>query len=70
MNGPQAKTASIGKRLLSVPEAAEYLGRTPWGIRGLIDNGKIPVVRFDRRVQIDRLDLDRIIEMNKVALGD
>lgn len=66
MSGTQGKAASIGKRLLSVPEAAEYLGRTAWGIRGLIDNGKIPVVRFDRRVQIDRHDLDLLIERSKV----
>jgi excisionase family DNA binding protein len=70
MIGSQGRSAGIGKRLLSVTEAAEYLGRTPWGIRGLIDNGKIPVVRIDRRVQIDRHDLDRIIEMSKVTTLD
>jgi excisionase family DNA binding protein len=53
------------KRLLDVPEAAEYMGRTPEAFRQLIYRGKIPVVRIDRRVQIDRADLDRLIERNK-----
>ena len=70
MNVTQGETAGIGKRLLSVPEAAEYLGRTPWAVRGLIDNGKLPVVRLDRRVQIDRLDLDRLIERCKASIAD
>jgi excisionase family DNA binding protein len=54
------------KRLYTVPEAALYLGRTEWGIRGLIDNGRLPVVRIDRRVLIDVRDMDRIIEETKV----
>ena len=58
------------RRLLSVPEAADYLGRTVWAVRGLIDNGKLPAVRLDRRVQIDRLDLDRLIERCKVRVPD
>lgn len=49
-------------RLMDVDGAAEYLGRTPKAVRKLIEDGKIPVVRFDSRVQIDRQDLDRVIE--------
>jgi excisionase family DNA binding protein len=54
-------------RLLNVPEAAEYIGRTEEAFRQMIHRGKIPVVRIDRRVQIDRTDLDRLIERNKVS---
>lgn len=53
------------KRLLSVEEAAIYMGRTPEAFRQLIHRGKIPVIRLDRRVQVDRQDLDRLIENNK-----
>lgn len=52
-------------RLLDIEEAAEYLGRTQKAVRRLIDGGKIPVVRFDARVQIDRKDLDRVIDEAK-----
>jgi len=52
-------------RLMGIDSAAEYLGRTPKAVRKLIEDGKIPVVRFDARVQIDRQDLDRVIEQAK-----
>jgi excisionase family DNA binding protein len=58
-------TAPKTSRLLDVDAAAEYLGRTPKAVRKLIEDGKIPVVRFDSRVQIDRQDLDRVIEEAK-----
>ena len=67
------KTQGIGnplcplkKRLYSVPEAAEYLGRSVWSIRELIWNGSIPCVRMGRRVHLDIIDLDNWIERNKV----
>jgi excisionase family DNA binding protein len=53
------------KRLLSVSEAAVYLGMTQWGVRGLIYNGKIPSVRNGRRVFLDIEDMNRWIEENK-----
>lgn len=52
-------------RLLSVAQAAEYLGRTPEALRQLIHRGRLPVVKLDRRVQVDRLDLDEIISKSK-----
>lgn len=60
------KATSNLKRLLSVEEAASYMGRTTDAFRQLIHRGKVPVVRIDRRVQVDRQDLDRLIEGNKV----
>lgn len=54
-----------GPRLLSVAQAAEYLGRTLDAVKHLIAEGSLPVVRSDRRVFLDRLDLDRWIEEQK-----
>ena len=36
---------SIPKRLFTVSEAAYYLGHTIWGVRTLIWDGELPVVR-------------------------
>jgi len=54
------------KRLMSVEEAAKYLGRTPHAIRHLIANGELEKVqRGDNRVFLDRQGLDRWIELGK-----
>ena len=55
------------KRLLSVEEAAHYLGRTPGAIRELIYKGRLPVVKIDRRVQVDIQDLDLLVEKSKIT---
>lgn len=52
-------------RLLDVPAAAEYIGRTPSALRHLIAKGAIPCVRRDGRVQLDRQDLDNWLELGK-----
>ena len=52
-------------RLLDVEAAAEYIGRSPAALRHLISRGKIPCVRRDGRVQLDRKDLDNWLEMGK-----
>jgi len=52
-------------RLLDVPAAAEYISRTPSALRHLIAKGKIPCVRRDGRVQLDREDLDNWLELGK-----
>jgi excisionase family DNA binding protein len=56
---------SQGSRLLSVNEAAAYIGRTPKAIRHMIANSVIPAVREDSRVHLDRADLDRWVDMRK-----
>jgi excisionase family DNA binding protein len=53
------------KRLYSIPEAGEYLGRTAWAVRHLIWNEVLPSVRIGRRVQVDVADLDALIERSK-----
>lgn len=53
------------KRLLTVREAAEYLGRSTTAVYDLAEKGKIPVVRIDRRIQFDLRDLEILIETAK-----
>jgi excisionase family DNA binding protein len=53
-------------RLMSVKQAAEYIGRSPKAVRHMIDSGKVPVVREGTRVHLDRVDLDHWVEMRKV----
>lgn len=55
------------KRLLTVAEAATYLGRTENAIREMIRSGKLKQVNTDGRVMLDIRDLDSFIEAGKVA---
>jgi len=58
---------TCSKRLYTLKEAAEYLGRSVWGIRELIWSQVLPVVKQDksRKMYIDIEDLDDFIEKNK-----
>jgi excisionase family DNA binding protein len=53
-------------RLLSVKEAAVYIGRTPKALYHIIANGNVPTVREGKSLHLDRADLDQWIEMRKV----
>lgn len=55
----------LSPRLLTIEQAAVYLGRTREAVQHLVTLGKLPNVRTDRRVFIDRLDLDKWIEDHK-----
>jgi len=59
----------LGKRLFTLKEAAEYLGRSVWGVRDLIWAQTIPVVKQGgcRKMYLDRNDLDAFIEKNKAV---
>jgi excisionase family DNA binding protein len=50
------------KRLFTVAEAAEYLGRSENAVKLLIHRGKLPVTRIDSKSQIDRQALDKLID--------
>jgi excisionase family DNA binding protein len=54
----------ITPRLLSVSQAAVYLGRTRRAIEGLIARSDLQVVRLGhgRRIFLDRQELDRMID--------
>jgi excisionase family DNA binding protein len=56
----------IRKRLLTVEEAAIYLGRTKEAVQHLVAAGKLPTVKSDRRVFLDIRDLDLWIEQSKI----
>jgi excisionase family DNA binding protein len=53
--------------LLTVEQAARKLGRTVPAVEHLIREGRLPVVRFDRRVFIDTRDILSLIERHKMA---
>jgi excisionase family DNA binding protein len=58
-----------GPRLLSLKQSADYLGAHLWAIRQMIRNREIPYVQIGRKFLIDRFDLDRYIEKNKVGIA-
>jgi len=54
-------------RLLSLKDAAQWLGLTVWAMRERIWAGQIPVVQFPggRKQYIDSQDLEAFIQNNK-----
>ena len=64
----KTKERTTGKqRLFTLPEAADYLGRTLWSMRHLAWNGSLPIVREGKRIFVDVDDLDKYIEGNKTS---
>jgi hypothetical protein len=63
----QERATSIEARLLTVDQAATYMGRTEEAMQHMIAGGKVRTVRIDRRVFIDVRDLDKLIEDNKIT---
>lgn len=47
---------------MTIEIAAEYMGREPGGVRHLLEAKLLPSCRIDRRVQIRRVDIDRLME--------
>jgi excisionase family DNA binding protein len=58
-------SGAVKPRLLTVEQAATYIGRTKDAVQHMISSSKLPSVRPDRRVFVDVLDLDAWIEDNK-----
>jgi excisionase family DNA binding protein len=54
------------RRLMTSKQAGECLGRSESAVRMMIFKQQIPVVRIGRNVQIDRSDLDRLIDDAKM----
>ena len=52
-------------RLLTLDQAATYLGLTKEALKAKVHLGRIPTVDLDKKLRFDRLDLDRIIEQSK-----
>jgi excisionase family DNA binding protein len=61
--------SAIERRLLTIQEAARYLGRSGWSVRRLVWAGELPCVRGGRRVHIDVMDLEVFIAQHKVREG-
>ncbi len=66
-NKPHGIPSPVRKRLYTLKEAAEYLGRSEWAMRELIWAAKLPVVRpcGGRKIFLDIEDLDGFIAQNK-----
>jgi len=61
--GPDPKgLRDVQPALLNIEQAAKYLGRTVKGVRDLEKKGVLVPVRFDRKIQFRRRDLDDAIE--------
>jgi len=58
----------LNKRLYDLKEAAIYLGRPIFSVRGLIWKGALPYVKEGRRQYLDIYDMDRYIERNKETM--
>ena len=58
----EARRQCIQPRLLDISQAAAYLGRTTSGVQHMVKRGTLPVTKLDGKVQIDRLELDRLIK--------
>ncbi len=66
---PIAPVVAIsGPRLLSVKDAATYLGAHMWAIRQMVRNRELPYVQIGRKHLIDKVDLDKFVEKNKIGL--
>ena len=61
----QPQSSVIMPRLLTVADAARYLGRTEKSIRHLVQRRKLASIRGDGRVMFDRTDLDAWIKRNR-----
>jgi excisionase family DNA binding protein len=60
----------VHRRLLRTKEAAEYLCVSPWKLRRLIQDGRLPVVQDGdgSPFLLDVRDLDSYIDRNKKVL--
>ena len=58
----------LTKRLYDLKEAATYLGRPVFSVRGLIWKGALPYVKEGRRQYLDVYDMDKYIERSKETM--
>lgn len=68
MTRPVPKKPIAEKDVLSLPEAADYLGVSDDTVGGLLTKGKIPGGRLFRRWRIRKADLDFFIRHNRNPL--
>lgn len=58
-------SSALQPRLLTVQQAAQYLGATIWCVRELHWSRKVRAIRMGKRLVFDRLDLDTYIDAQK-----
>jgi excisionase family DNA binding protein len=63
------RIADSGPRLLNLKDSATYLGSRLWAVRQLVRERKLPHIIISRGYLIDRADLDRYIEKNKIGVA-
>ena len=68
-NSHSAKPMSAGPRLLSIKDVAVYLGARVWAIRQMLRKRELPYVPVGGRFKIDKVELDRWIERQKIGTG-
>ncbi len=58
------------RRLVRLTEAAQYLCLSPWKLRGIIQSGELPIVKYgeDAPWLLDLRDLDGWIERHKQSI--
>jgi excisionase family DNA binding protein len=54
-------------RLLTIPQAARYLGRSPYTVREMVYARQLPVIQEGQRskIWVDRVDLDKWVDSHK-----
>ncbi len=60
-----ADRPTIQQRLYDLHNAAYYLGRSVYSLRGLIWRGEIPIVKSGKKMWVDIVDLNTWIDKNK-----
>ena len=61
------QSSGMNPRLLTIEQGAAYLGCALEIVQHLVSAGKVPTVRSDRRVFLDRQDLDKWIDDDKTG---
>lgn len=69
-NGSKSTGGVEGRLCLSVPEAAKLLGISRGLAYQLAGRGKLPVVRFGRRILIPRGTLEKMLDQSNDANHD
>ena len=63
----QGIRSPLHKRLYTLKEAGDYLGRSLWSMRELVWTGKIPIIRDGKRIFVDIDDLELYVTKNKMT---
>jgi excisionase family DNA binding protein len=51
--------------LMTIDQTAEFMGLSAWTVRYWIRMGKLPSVKFGRRILIEREELNRLVAENR-----